>query len=75
MNRGLLERHLAQAERHVTEGSIHVERQRELVQQLERKGQDSSGARSLLANFEDVLRMHIADRDRLATELAGSKAP
>jgi hypothetical protein len=69
MDRWMIETNLAQAERHVAEGSQHVAMQREIVKNLERDGHDTSRARSLLARFEESQTMHIADRDRLRKEL------
>ena len=69
MDRALTEDHLAQAERHVADGHRHVAHQRELVANLERDGHDAVQARSLLAQFESLLALHIADRDRLRSEL------
>jgi hypothetical protein len=43
---------------------------RELVTQLERDGHDTALAARLLEEFEEVLTMHIAHRDRLRDELA-----
>lgn len=47
--------HLVQAERHVSEGTQHVRRQRELVASLDRDGHDTTDARKLLAQFEELL--------------------
>lgn len=70
MDREMIESHLAQARRHVAEGEQHVSRQRELLAELARDGHDTTEAVKLLANFEDLQRMHIADRHRLERELA-----
>jgi hypothetical protein len=43
--------------------------QRELVAQLEREGHDPAEAKQLLEQFEEVLTIHVADRDRLLGEL------
>jgi hypothetical protein len=64
-----IEDQLAQAERHVVIGSRHVATQRELLNKLERDGHDPSKAWSLLTQFEELLAMHIADRDRLRKKL------
>jgi hypothetical protein len=70
MDREMIERHLAQARRHVTEGEQHVARQRNLLAELPRDGHDTTEAAKLLENFEDLQRMHVADSDRLERELA-----
>ena len=70
MRRQILIDHLAQAERHIAEGRVHVDRQRQIVEDLVRDGKDAGRSRNLLELFEDTLAMHIAERDRLRTELA-----
>lgn len=72
MDRGMIERHLQQAQRHVSEGEQHIVGQRELLSRLQRDGHDTKEAARLLASFEDLQRLHIADRDRLEKALAGS---
>ncbi|HEY7245359.1 MAG TPA: hypothetical protein VH678_15930 [Xanthobacteraceae bacterium] len=62
--------HLAQAERHVVQGEQHVTRQRDLVARLQMDGHDTDEALKLLSQFEELLAVHIADRDRLKAELA-----
>jgi hypothetical protein len=69
MDRATIELHLTQAERHVSEGERHIKRQRELVAELERDGHDISKAVSLLARFQEMQELHVADRDRLRNEL------
>jgi hypothetical protein len=64
---------LSQAERHVAEGTMHVERQRNLVENLARDGHDTKQAEAPLKQFEELLAMHIQDRDRLLKDLAESK--
>jgi hypothetical protein len=61
--------HFAQAERQVCEGMVRVRRQRQLVKELERDGRDASEPRWLLNQFEELLALHIHDRDRLMAEL------
>jgi len=66
----MLEQHLAQAERHIALGQHHIARQRELVAQLEQDERDTTEARRLLANFEEIQEMHLVDRNRIRDELA-----
>lgn len=66
----MVRRHLEQAERHVSEGERHVTRQRELVGELKRDGHDTRQAIELLHQFEQLQKLHVADRDRLRKELA-----
>jgi len=70
MDREMLQKHLAQAEEHVALGEHHVSRQREVVAELERAGHDTAEARRLLAHFEQMQKMHLADRDRIRHEMA-----
>ena len=69
----LLCEHLELAERQVTDGRLHVQRQRAVIRRLEHRGYDSGEARWLLGTIQDLLRMHVRERDRLR-ELAGMQA-
>jgi hypothetical protein len=73
MDRNMEVAHLSQAERHVSQGTANVERQRALVKQLELDGHDTEVATKLLRQFEEVLKLHIKDRDRIRAELAESE--
>jgi hypothetical protein len=65
-----LENTRAATERHPAEAEHQVANQRELVAALERDGHDADQPTKVLAQFEEVLAMHIANRDRLRKELA-----
>jgi hypothetical protein len=69
MDRAMVEASLAQAERHVGEGARRVERQREIVADLNRDGHDAEEALRLLKQFKDLQAMNIADRDRLQRQI------
>lgn len=69
MDRATIVEHLALAEKHVMAGARIVARQRELVAELVRDGHDTTEARRLLGQFEEVQSMYEADRDRLFAEL------
>jgi hypothetical protein len=69
MHRKMLQDHLAAAERHLDEAEWHVAIQREHVSQLEREGLDTAEPARLLAELEEVLAAHLADRDRLRKKL------
>jgi hypothetical protein len=58
------------AERHVLESARHIERQKQIIADLERDGQDATIGRNTLAVLEEAHELHIADRDRLRKELA-----
>ncbi len=60
---------LALAERHVGQGFGIIARQRELIAALKRGGHATEDALNLLADFEDIQALHVADRDRLRKEL------
>jgi len=71
MDLGIVKEHLALAEQHVAQGHEHVAKQRRIVADLETDGHVDAAVkgRALLAEFEKLLAMHIADRDRLRKEL------
>jgi hypothetical protein len=69
MDRAVWQEHLAQIERQIVEAEKRVARQREIVEQLEGDGHRATAARGLLAAFERLLAMHLADRQRLRREL------
>jgi hypothetical protein len=63
MDHIMLAQHLAEEEEHVVSGRRAIIRQRELILDLERDGHEAAEARRLLAKFEEVLKLHMADRD------------
>jgi PAS domain S-box-containing protein len=65
----ILER-LSMARRHVRAGEQNITRQRKVIAERERHGHDSLESKRLLARFEEIQELHIADRDRLEIELA-----
>jgi hypothetical protein len=66
----MLTEHLYQAERHVALGEHHIERQRQIIHDLERGGHDTTAAKACLTQFEEMQLLHIRGRDRLREELA-----
>jgi hypothetical protein len=60
---------LLQAQENVAVGQQHVDAQRRIVGELERAGGSTALARELLETFENVLRTHEEDRDRISAEL------
>jgi hypothetical protein len=70
MDKQMLTEQLARAERHVHDGMDKVLRQGELIAELERTGHDSRQAKTALVQFEGMLALFIADRDRLRAELS-----
>jgi hypothetical protein len=73
MNREHLITHLEQAERHVAQGEEHIVRQIELIARLEAGGHDTTEAKRLLGEFQELMAVHIAGRDRLRDQLASSQ--
>ncbi len=69
LKRSMIEDHLEQAERHVAVGERIVAEQRTRVAELERDRHDVTQSRQLLGQFEEILAMQIAHRDRLRSEL------
>jgi hypothetical protein len=65
MDRAVWQEHLAQTELHIVEAEKRVARQREIVAELERDGHRVTAARGLLAAFERLLAMYLADRQSL----------
>jgi hypothetical protein len=61
--------HLALAERHVAAGELIVEGQRRRIAEHIGRGRSIELSEALLEQFEKVLEMQIADRDRLLKEL------
>ena len=51
----MLKDHLAQSERHIVEGRDHVERQRQIVEELVRRGESAGRSKALLELFEQTL--------------------
>jgi len=66
----MLERRLAKAEDAVRLGEKHIQRQRDIVAVLEADGLETDLALRLLTTFEENQQTHIADRDRIAQEIA-----
>jgi hypothetical protein len=69
---GTILEHLAFAVRHITEGERIIARQHEIIASLERTGIDTSEARTVLRQFEELRGMLLADCDRLRKDLAAS---
>jgi hypothetical protein len=71
MDRDMLQQHLEQTKHHITIGAKHLYDQRALIARLERDGRhdEVTAAKELLAQLEDTLRLHLADRDRLQRAL------
>jgi hypothetical protein len=68
MHDALISQHLSMAQHHVARAAYYVARQSQIIAKLEQSGGDTMRARQLLASFEDVLKLHIAYRDRCLLE-------
>ena len=69
----MLAEHLYLAERHVAQGEQHIERQRQIIHDLACGGHDTTEAKRLLTQFEELQSLHIGGRDRLRQELDDAK--
>jgi hypothetical protein len=69
MSEETLDSPLLRTEALVDQADRRVVKQRRLVARLEREGQDSLEARTLLARLEERRNLHLAERDRLLKEL------
>ena len=69
----MLRRHLELAREHVALGQKLVERQRQLVADLQHDGHPSEIARKMLAVFENVQKMHVENRDMILSEIADTE--
>ena len=65
MDQGVLQQHLAQAERHIAQGVVHLARQRVLITELHRAGHDTDEARAILDSLMETQVLHQQDRERL----------
>jgi len=74
MDSALKLRHLVEAQRQVAESGARIARQRLLIEDLERSGQDNGEARALLEMFLDAHEQHEQDRDRIRAALVNPHA-
>jgi hypothetical protein len=69
MQRALICDQLDRAERHVVDSRKRISEQLEFIAWLTWFGHDTTGAKALLREFERGLAKHIADGERLRTQL------
>jgi hypothetical protein len=62
---------LSMVNRHIFGSEHNVDQQKIRVADLERRGQDATSSRTLLATFEQSLRLHHSHRDRILREMDG----
>jgi hypothetical protein len=72
MDKATIREHLVLAERHVRLDASLIATQKAIITKYVRDGGDTTMAQQLLFTFEEMQVTHIADRDRLARELAAS---
>ena len=72
MDRAVLTR-LAQIKRHIHKSQQQIRQQSAIVAGLDEYGRDSTKARQLLTQFEEMLAFYITDRDQLLRELRGNE--
>jgi hypothetical protein len=61
--------HLDEAEQNVFLGSSHIERQEQIVADIDSQGRDSAAARELLTACRQLQRQYVAHRDRIIEKL------
>jgi uncharacterized protein (UPF0335 family) len=69
VDRSLLQRHSARVEQRIAESEKIIARYKAIAAQQESAGFRTKAARELIAQFEQLLAMQIADRDRLPDKL------
>ena len=69
MDRAIILKHLAQAERHVAQGRQIIEKQETLIVDLERDGHDTADAMKILVTMRQTQALHEEDRDQIMKEL------
>jgi hypothetical protein len=70
INRGEALRHLEETDRHIAVGREHIARQREIINELDREGHDTSAAKQLLETFLETQAAHEDNRRMLLEELS-----
>jgi hypothetical protein len=69
MDRAMQQARLAQAERHIASVRRYIERQEQIIADLERDGCDITIALDLLTTFRHEQDQNVAQRDRILKEL------
>ena len=75
MDRAVLLIRLAQIKRHIDKSQQQIRQQSVIVAGLDEYGRDSTKARQLLTQFDEMLAFYITDRDQLLRELRGNECP
>ena len=69
MDKALTLQRLAETERHVRRGQLHLTWQTNILSGLEQDGHDITQAKALLLFFEEIQAEHISHRNRLLKEM------
>jgi hypothetical protein len=69
MDRDMVLRHLAEAERHIAQGETHLAKQSALIAELERHGHDTSGAQAVFTTMRETRALRQQNRERILREL------
>lgn len=72
MERSLLLDQLVRTEKHINADAQLLLRQQAIIEELERRGDDTAYARSLMRRLKEMQAMRIADRDRMQAALSSS---
>ena len=68
--RSLQLRHLSKLVDYLIAGARHIERQKAIIQELERDGHDAAQAQQTLQQMEELQKIYLSEKDRLIKELA-----
>jgi hypothetical protein len=69
MDRTTILRLLNEAQNHIAQGARAIRRQREVVAELRRDGHNTARACALLAEFEQIQRANVSERELLIRQL------
>jgi hypothetical protein len=69
MDHAVQQAHLAQAERHIASGIRHIEKQGQIIANLDRGDHGTAVALELLIVFRDMQVHFVAHRDRILEEM------
>ena len=68
--RSLQVEHLSNLVDYLIAGARHIERQKTIIQELERDGHDTAQALHTLQQMEELQKIYLSEKDRLLEELA-----
>jgi hypothetical protein len=69
MDRTMQLRRLDEAERHIAHGAHNIIGEEKRIAKMDRDGQDTTHARSLLVVFKNLHQQHVEHRDRIVRAL------